>query len=84
MAAIPRSIRMSIVRFNLTSSLLLQLRELLSCAPGAVRRYKKNTVDIRAFGRKWKGKTDPWIRSCIEADRDVHTPKDKDLLYRNA
>jgi alpha-amylase/alpha-mannosidase (GH57 family) len=69
--------------FNLTSSLLLQLREYYLARLGPYVDTKKNTVDIRAFGRKWKGKTDPWIDLALKPT-GTFTREDKDLLYRNA
>ncbi|HEY6192373.1 MAG TPA: glycoside hydrolase family 57 protein [Bacteroidota bacterium] len=47
--------------FNLTSSLLQQLRTYYLDRLGPFVDVGKNRVDARKFLARWKGKTDPWI-----------------------
>ena len=68
---------------NLTSSLLVQLREVLRQPPPPVRRTcGRNTIDVAGFMKKWKGKTDPWIDLALTPTSSFGA-RDKDLLYRN-
>jgi alpha-amylase/alpha-mannosidase (GH57 family) len=68
---------------NLTSSLLLQLREYYVNRLGPFVNTKSNTIDIQGFWRAWKGRTDPWIDLALKPTSEFDS-KDKDYLYRNA
>ncbi|MEW6510572.1 MAG: carbohydrate-binding module family 20 domain-containing protein [Bacteroidota bacterium] len=68
---------------NLTSSLLLQLREYYVTRIGPFVDVRKNAVDVKGFLKRWKGKTDPWIDLVLKpAER--FDARDRDYLYRNA
>ena len=47
--------------FNLTTSLLHQLREYYLNRLGPYVDVRKGTIDVAGFWKRWKGKTDPWI-----------------------
>ncbi len=67
---------------NLTSSLLLQLKTYYVDRLGPYVDTRKNTVDVRAFWKAWKGKTDPWIDLALKNSARF-SKADKDYLYRN-
>jgi alpha-amylase/alpha-mannosidase (GH57 family) len=67
---------------NLTSSLLQQLRTYYVDRLGPFVDVSRNRVDVPAFWRKWKGKTDPWIDLALKPTR-AFTERDKAYLYRN-
>ncbi len=68
---------------NLTSSLLLQLKTYYVDRLGPYVDTRKNRVDVRAFWKAWKGKTDPWIDLALKGSARFDNT-DKDYLYRNA
>jgi alpha-amylase/alpha-mannosidase (GH57 family) len=67
---------------NLTSSLLLQLREYYLDRLGPFIRTRSNRFDVKGFLKKWRGKTDPWIDLALKNAASFNT-RDKDFLYRN-
>ena len=82
MAAMLRGYRDVHCTINLTSSLLLQLREYYLKRLEPYVNAKNNTIDVAGFLAKWKGKTDPWIDIALKPTSSFdHT--DKDYLYRN-
>lgn len=68
---------------NLTSSLLLQLREYYLDRLGPFIDLRRDTMNVRGFLSRWAGKTDPWIDLALK-DAARFDTKDKDYLYRNA
>ena len=68
---------------NLTSSLLLQLREYYVNRLKPFVNTKLGTINITAFWKKWKGKTDPWIDLALRPAEKFDST-DKALLYENA
>jgi alpha-amylase/alpha-mannosidase (GH57 family) len=68
---------------NLTSSLLLQLREYYVNRLGPFIDTKKSRFDVEGFLRKWNGKTDPWIDLALKPAEQFDTG-DKEFLYKNA
>jgi alpha-amylase/alpha-mannosidase (GH57 family) len=67
---------------NLTSSLLLQLREYYVKRMGPFIDTRKNRFDVKGFLSKWKGKTDPWIDLALKP-AEQFTDVDRGYLYRN-
>ncbi|MBI4534910.1 MAG: hypothetical protein HY708_01440, partial [Ignavibacteriae bacterium] len=68
---------------NLTSSLLHQLREYYVNRLKPFVDTKRNRMDAKAFLKRWKGKTDPWIDLALKPTSEFDR-KDKDYLYNNA
>jgi alpha-amylase/alpha-mannosidase (GH57 family) len=68
---------------NLTSSLLLQLREYYLARLGPSVNTAANTVNVTRFWKYWKGKTDPWIDIAL-TPAGKYTTEDKGYIYRNA
>jgi alpha-amylase/alpha-mannosidase (GH57 family) len=82
MAAILRKYPEVHCTINLTSSLLLQLKTYYVDRLGPYVDRRKNRVNVRAFWKAWKGKTDPWIDLALKNTAEF-TNEDKDYLYRN-
>jgi alpha-amylase/alpha-mannosidase (GH57 family) len=70
------------VNVNLTTSLLLQLREYYIRRLGPYIDTHAGSMDVNGFQKKWKGKTDPWIDLLLKPTSEF-THQDKDYLYRN-
>ncbi|HXX64572.1 MAG TPA: carbohydrate-binding module family 20 domain-containing protein [Bacteroidota bacterium] len=68
---------------NLTSSLLIQLREYYLKRLGPYIDLRRGSMDVPGFLAQWRGKTDPWIDLAL-TDASQYDSKDKDFLYRNA
>ncbi len=68
---------------NLTSSLLLQLREYYVNRLKPFVDAKRSRINVAAFWRKWKGKTDPWIDLALKPTEKFDST-DKALLYERA
>ena len=83
MAATLRSYPKVHCTINLTSSLLLQLREYYLKRLGPYVDVRRNTIDDGAFLAAWRGKTDPWIDLALKP-AEQFTHEDQDFLYRNA
>jgi alpha-amylase/alpha-mannosidase (GH57 family) len=69
--------------FNLTSSLLHQLKGYYLDRLGQFVDIKKGAMDTAGFLKRWKGKTDPWIDLALRSAH-TYTKTDKDLLFRDA
>jgi alpha-amylase/alpha-mannosidase (GH57 family) len=82
MAAILREYPDVHCTINLTSSLLLQLREYYLRRMGPFVNTKTNRFNVAGFLKKWQGKTDPWIDLALKNTASFNK-KDKDYLYRN-
>lgn len=82
MAAILRQYPDVHCTINLTSSLLFQLEEYYLKRLGPFIDTRKNRIDINAFWRKWKGKTDPWIDLALKPTGNFDAA-DKAFLYGN-
>jgi alpha-amylase/alpha-mannosidase (GH57 family) len=67
---------------NLTSSLLLQLRDYYVKRLGPFVDVEHDTIDAKRFLARWAGKTDPWIDLALKPASSF-TSADKDYLYRN-
>ncbi len=67
---------------NLTSSLLFQLQHYYVERLKPYVDVKKNRVDVAAFFKKWKGKTDPWIDLALKPTKDFDST-DLDFLLHN-
>ena len=65
---------------NLTSSLLLQLREYYLKRLGPFVDVRKNRIDVRGFLKRWKGRTDPWIYLALKP-AEGFDKTDKGFLY---
>ncbi|MDH3253078.1 MAG: hypothetical protein OEM41_09825, partial [Ignavibacteria bacterium] len=70
------------VNVNLTTSLLLQLRDYYIRRLGPYVDMHTGSIDVNSFLAKWKGKTDPWIDLLLTPTSEF-THQDKDYLYRN-
>jgi alpha-amylase/alpha-mannosidase (GH57 family) len=68
---------------NLTSSLLLQIREYYVARLRPFVNTKTNQIDVSGFWKKWKGKTDPWIDLALKPT-SAFDSTDRRLLYRNS
>jgi len=68
---------------NLTSSLLLQLREYYLTRLGPFVNTSKNTVNVAEFWKHWKGKTDPWIDIALKA-AGKYTHEDRAYIHKNS
>ncbi|MEK9139015.1 MAG: hypothetical protein AAB393_17995, partial [Bacteroidota bacterium] len=66
MAAILRKYPDIHCTINLTSSLLHQLREYYVNRLRPFVDAKRNRIDVKAFWKKWKGKTDQWIDLALK------------------
>ena len=67
--------------FNLTSSLLLQLRDYYVERLRPFVDTKRNRIQVSKFLKRWKGKTDPWIDLALTpTSRFTHA--DIDYIYR--
>jgi alpha-amylase/alpha-mannosidase (GH57 family) len=64
---------------NLTSSLILQLREYYVNRLAPFTDTRTNTFRTAAFLKKWKGKTDPWIDLALKP-AEKYTPRDREKL----
>jgi alpha-amylase/alpha-mannosidase (GH57 family) len=82
MAALLRKYPKIHCTINLTSSLLLQLKEYYVDRLAPFIDVKKNSMDIAGFQKKWKGKTDPWIDLALKP-AEKFTKSDKNFLYSN-
>ncbi len=67
---------------NLTSTLLLQLREYYLGRLGPYIDLRTGTMDVAGFLSRWQGKTDPWIDLALR-DASTFDARDRDFLYRN-
>jgi alpha-amylase/alpha-mannosidase (GH57 family) len=67
---------------NLTSSLLLQMREYYVNRIKPFVDTKRNKIDVKAFWKKWKGKTDPWIDLALKP-AETFDKNDRAFLYEN-
>jgi alpha-amylase/alpha-mannosidase (GH57 family) len=68
---------------NLTSSLLLQLREYYLNRLGPFVNTSANSIDQTGFSKRWAGKTDPWIDIALKP-AGKYTAGDKAYIYKNA
>ena len=68
---------------NLTSTLILQLREYYLARLGPYIDLRTGRMDVPRFLARWRGKTDPWIDLALR-DASTFDAKDRDFLYRNA
>ena len=68
---------------NLTSSLLLQLSEYYVNRLKPFVDTKRTKIDVAAFWKKWKGRTDPWIDLALKPAEKFDST-DKALLYEKA
>jgi len=68
---------------NLTSSLLLQLRDYYLVRLGPFVNTSANTLDVAGFLKRWAGKTDPWIDIALKS-AGTYTAEDRAYIYRNA
>ena len=68
---------------NLTSSLLLQLREYYLARLGPFVNTSTNSVDVARFSARWKGKTDPWIDIALKPP-GKYTAEDRAYIHKNA
>ncbi|MBM2841964.1 MAG: putative glycosidase, partial [Bacteroidetes bacterium] len=83
MAAILRKYPAVHCNINLTSSLLLQLREYYINRLRPYVDVRRNRIDVKAFWKKWKGRTDPWIDLALKPAEEFDKT-DKAFLYENA
>jgi alpha-amylase/alpha-mannosidase (GH57 family) len=67
---------------NLSSSLIMQLRDYYVARLGPYVNTKRNTFRADAFLKRWAGKTDPWIDLALKP-AETFDSHDRDLLYRN-
>ena len=67
---------------NLTSTLLLQLREYYLARLGPYVDLRTSRMDVTGFLSRWHGKTDPWIDLALR-DASTFDSRDRDYLYRN-
>ncbi|MGE5314578.1 MAG: carbohydrate-binding module family 20 domain-containing protein [Acidobacteriota bacterium] len=67
---------------NLTSSLLFQLEKYYVERLRPFVDVKKNRVNAKAFFRKWKGKTDPWIDLALKPTSEFDA-KDMAFMVKN-
>ncbi|HMK39697.1 MAG TPA: carbohydrate-binding module family 20 domain-containing protein, partial [Bacteroidota bacterium] len=67
---------------NLTSTLLLQLREYYLARLGPFIDVRTSRMDVPGFLSRWRGKTDPWIDLALR-DASTFDARDRDNLYRN-
>ena len=67
---------------NLTSTLLLQLREYYLARLGPYIDLGTSRMDVSGFLSRWRGKTDPWIDLALR-DASTFDSRDRDYLYRN-
>jgi alpha-amylase/alpha-mannosidase (GH57 family) len=67
---------------NLTSTLLLQLREYYLARLGPYVGEGSARMDVHGFLARWGGKTDPWIDIALR-DASTFGRREKDYLYRN-
>ncbi len=82
MAAILRNYPDVHCNINLTSSLLFQLREFYINRLKPFVDTKRNRIDVKAFWKKWKGKTDPWIDLALKPAEEFDAT-DRAFLYEN-
>jgi alpha-amylase/alpha-mannosidase (GH57 family) len=68
---------------NLTSSLLLQLREYYLARLRPFVNISANSVDVAGFSKRWEGKTDPWIDIALKP-AGKYTAGDRAYIYKNA
>jgi alpha-amylase/alpha-mannosidase (GH57 family) len=68
--------------FNLTTSLLHQLREYYLNRIGPFVDVRKGTIDVAAFWKRWKGKTDPWIDLAL-TPAVSYTAEQQKYVYQN-
>ncbi len=68
--------------FNLTTSLLHQLREYYLERLGPYVDVRKGTIDVAGFWKRWKGKTDPWIDLALTPAAE-YTAEQQAYIYRN-
>ena len=68
---------------NLTSTLLLQLREYYLARLGPYIDLGNSRMNVSGFLSRWRGKTDPWIDLALR-DPSTFDARDRDYLYRDA
>jgi alpha-amylase/alpha-mannosidase (GH57 family) len=68
---------------NLTSSLLLQLRDYYLARLGPFVNTAASTIDAAGFLKRWTGKTDPWIDIALKP-AVKYSAEDRAYIYRNA
>jgi alpha-amylase/alpha-mannosidase (GH57 family) len=83
MAAILRGYPDVHCTFNLTTSLLHQLREYYLNRLGPYVDVRKGTIDVAGFWKRWKGKTDPWIDLAL-TPASLYSTEQQAYLYRNS
>ena len=82
MAAVLRNFPDIHCTINLTSTLLLQLREYYLARLGPYIDLRTSRMDVSGFLSRWRGKTDPWIDLALR-DASTFDARDRDYLYRN-
>jgi alpha-amylase/alpha-mannosidase (GH57 family) len=83
MAAMLRAYPNVHCNINLTSSLLRQLQDYYVDRLKPFVDTKRNRINVKAFWRKWKGRTDPWIDLALKPTK-TFDDRDKAYLYKNA
>jgi alpha-amylase/alpha-mannosidase (GH57 family) len=83
MAAILKSYPDVHCTINLTSSLLQQLLHYYVERLGPFVDTRAGTIDVEAFWKRWKGKTDPWIDLALKPTAEFDD-EDERFLYRNS
>ncbi len=68
--------------FNLTTSLLHQLREYYLNRIGPSVDVRKGTIDVAGFWKRWKGKTDPWIDLAL-TPAAAYTAEQQKIVYQD-
>ena len=67
---------------NLTSTLILQLRDYYIARLGPFIDLRTSRMDVPGFLSLWQGKTDPWIDLALR-DASTFDSRDRDFMYRN-